>query len=207
MSLKAMQGGRAVAIPEAGDAQEDRARGTGSFLLALPFLPGVLLLLLAASYLLGEHYCEPIEALILGAAPSGLAGILLLTTVVAVRMRTRSGYLLGWFMVVVGSLAAAALLVLEAGYVQAGGMSAAFAGGFIIVAALALLMTLGFGFGLWLNRATFSTVWQPADVVAGGLVLAAIVVFVALRMFLSIPVDPTPEDCSSLTSALMARSA
>jgi hypothetical protein len=193
-----------VANGRSGEAQGRRPGPASSLLLALPIAPGAILLILAASYLLGDSYCEPFEQQLFAALPSGLGGLLLLTAGVAIRVRARSGYSLGWFVGLAGSAASAALAIMALGSAQAGGESGVFASGFVVVAALALATCLGLALGLWRARSTFAAHWQPADVVVGIVLVAATVVFVGLRVLLVVPGDLTPEDCSPLAGPVAA---
>jgi hypothetical protein len=102
-------------------------------------------------------------------------GIVLLLAARAIRRRTRLGHLLGIAVGALGVLAGLGLIVLEIPFLQEGGESAAFGGGFVVVAAVWSLLWLLYTWRLWKARSSFAPAWVPADRRLA-LVIAAIVV-------------------------------
>ena len=111
-------------------------------------------------------------------------GIVLLLVAVAIARRTHLGYLLGKTIGALGVIAGLGLIALEIPYLQAGGESAAFGGGFVIFAALWSLVWLLYTWRLSRAGSSFASGWVPADrrlaLVASAIVLVAAGLFVGI---------------------------
>lgn len=111
-------------------------------------------------------------------------GVVLLLTALAVAKRTRSGLLLGQVVAVAMALAGVAFFVLEIEYLTEGGMSAAFAGPFMVMAVLWSIVWAIYAWRITRARSRFAPDWQPGDrglgIVLSVLVLLAGGVWLAL---------------------------
>jgi hypothetical protein len=171
-------------LDTAGAAPEAR-RGMRGIVALLSSL-GVVLLLVAGTAFAADG--DKLRNVVAGLPWAGL-GLLALTTSVSIRARARSGEVLGWMVAALGSLVAVAAIVSEAGYLDGGGLGAAFAPGIMVAAGLVLLFFVSLMVGLWRSRATFATKWRRSDALAFAVALLAVGALVAPLL-----VQPPPLD-------------
>lgn len=148
--------------------------------VAAPALVGALLLFIAVQTIatgLGDYGESAIQAFRGGLIPAAI-GVGLLLAALAIARRSRAGYLLGITVAALMILAGLALIVIEIPYLRDGGLSAAFAGAFIVAAVIWLLLWAGYGLSVRRSRASFATALEPGDR-RMGMVLAGLVVFAA----------------------------
>lgn len=101
-------------------------------------------------------------------------GLGLLLAAFAIARRSRLGLLLGRTVAVLMALAGIAFFAAEIQYLSQGGMSAAFAGPFMVLAAIWTALWLVYGWRIVKARHAFSPAWQPTDQRLG-FVLAALI--------------------------------
>lgn len=130
-------------------------------------------------------------------------GIGLLLASVAIARRTRLGYLLGVAVGVLGVAAGLGLILLEIPFLQKGGESAAFGGGFVIVAAIWSLLWLLYAWRASKARTSFALAWVPADRRLA-IVLAAIAI-VGTGLFLGIGALQTNANANAIETDAQAR--
>ena len=143
-----------------------------------PALVGALLIFFAVqatSTGLGDYGESAIQAFRAGLLPAAF-GVALLLAALAIARRSRAGYVLGIGVAALMVLGGLALIVIEIPYIGQGGLSAAFAGGFIVVAVAWGLLWAGYGVSLRRSRASFATTLEPSDRRIG-IVLAALAIF------------------------------
>jgi hypothetical protein len=144
-----------------------------------PFIVGLGFLLFGltsvATGLRSENDAGPADALRTSAIPTAI-GIVLLLVSIAIGRRTRLGYLLGIGIGLLMVVAGLAAIVLEIPYLQAGGESAAFGGGFVVVAAAWSLVWLLYAWRLRKEQSAFAPTLVSADRRLAAIVAAVVIV-------------------------------
>ena len=156
---------------------------------AFPAIIGGLLVLIglmpALSGLQAGGSGELVSGVRIAAIPTGI-GLALLLTALAIRRQTRLGFLLGIAAAVLMAVAGLGVIVIQIPYLDQGGLSAAFAGPFMAVAATWSLLWAIHGRGIYTARSAFSPTWEANDrrlaIVFAGLVVFSSGLFVSLGL-------------------------
>lgn len=148
--------------------------------VGLPALVGLIVLYATVTTLASDlrFSAENVPGVLRSAVLPIAIAVTFLIAALALARRSRAGFFLGLAAAAAMTLGGAGLIVIEIGYLNQGGESAAFAGGFIVAAAIWMALWAGYGLALWRARPAFAPTWRRGDR-RMAIVLAALVLLAA----------------------------